>query len=80
MVEETDSGRDIDSLSGGITWLAVKIDKHFNLRLISFPSNNRGAITCDHHAVGVGCVSVKQSTLISALTLIRLSVEDEPGS
>jgi hypothetical protein len=80
MVEETDPGRDIDGLSGGITWLAVKIDKHFNLCLVGFPSNNRGAITCDHHAVGVRLFVVVGQASTLALTQKGLSIEDELGS
>lgn len=55
MVEETDPGRDVDGLDRrGGAWLAVEVDKHFDLCLIGFASNRSGA-SARHRVVSL-CV------------------------
>lgn len=48
MIEETDSGGDVDDLLGRRTWLAIQIDVHFDLSFFCFAREGRGAIDINH--------------------------------
>ena len=43
VIEEPNPRRDFDDLLRRRGWLSVKIDKYFDIRLISFAKNSRGA-------------------------------------
>ena len=48
VIEEPNPRRDFDDLLRRRGWLSVKIDKYFDIRLVSFANNSRGASSRSH--------------------------------